>query len=546
MSKSALHILIVEDNPADVRLIQEMLNESRGNALRFEHAAALSDALALLDNSPADVILLDLSLPDSRGIETLAKIQEKAPHTPIIVLTGMEDQSLAMQAVQTGAQDYLIKGEVVSVLLSRSIQYAIERKQIELSIKENEEKARAISDSSIDAIIMIDGKGTVSYINKSAERMFGYDESEIIGKKLHSMIVSDEARKMYNLKLPAFEKTGKCDVVGKRLEVMASKKDGTRFPVEISISCFEINGEWHSVGTVHDITERRKTIKELEKLTRAVEQSPASVIITDTIGNIEYVNPKFTEMTGFSFKEAVGQNPRMLKSGEHPPEYYAQLWETILSGQEWRGEFLNKKKNNTLYWEQASISPIKNERGEIAHFVAVKEDVTGRKNMEKQLKEAAITDELTGLYNRRGFFTLSEKQSSLADRTGKQMSLLYIDLDNMKSINDKHGHEEGDRALVDVANILKKSFRKSDIISRIGGDEFAVLLTEHSFDDIEQTVLINLNNNLSAHNAEAGRPDQLSLSMGMSHFDPKKPCSIGDLLSQADALMYQHKKKKGR
>ena len=135
-------------------------------------------------------------------------------------------------------------------------------------------------------------------------------------------------------------------------------------------------------------SERAKAEKEITKLSRAIEQSPASVIITDTLGNIEYVNPKFTVVTGYNFEEVLYRNPRFLKSGEMNQECYKELWETISSGSEWRGEFLNKKKNGELFWESASISPIKNSKGEIINYLAVKEDITDKKFMDIELKRA--------------------------------------------------------------------------------------------------------------------------------------------------------------
>jgi len=131
----------------------------------------------------------------------------------------------------------------------------------------------------------------------------------------------------------------------------------------------------------------KRADEEVRKLSRAVEHSPVSIVITDKAGNIEYVNPKFTEVTGYSFKEAVGKNPRILKSGEMPPENYQRLWETIAAGGEWRGEFHNRKKSGELYWESASISAITGPNGEITHYLAVKEDITERKRAEQQLTE---------------------------------------------------------------------------------------------------------------------------------------------------------------
>jgi len=141
------------------------------------------------------------------------------------------------------------------------------------------------------------------------------------------------------------------------------------------------------IGTSMDITERKQAEEELKKLSQAVEQSPASVVITDLNGTIEYVNSKFCEVTGYTFAEAIGQNPRILKSGHMSPEFYKELWKTIKAGYEWRGEFQNKKKNGKLYWESASISPLKSADGTPAYYLAVKEDVTERKKMEESLRE---------------------------------------------------------------------------------------------------------------------------------------------------------------
>jgi PAS domain S-box-containing protein len=137
-----------------------------------------------------------------------------------------------------------------------------------------------------------------------------------------------------------------------------------------------------------DITERKQAERELRKLSRAVEQSSSTVVITDTAGIIEYANPKFSETTGYTIEEATGQNPRVLKSENHPPEFYADLWETISSGREWHGEFCNRKKSGELYWESASISPIRDASGEITHYVAIKDDITERKRMEEELLNA--------------------------------------------------------------------------------------------------------------------------------------------------------------
>jgi PAS domain S-box-containing protein len=143
--------------------------------------------------------------------------------------------------------------------------------------------------------------------------------------------------------------------------------------------------------TVENAIRRHKAEEQVRKLTRAVEQSPATVVITDTEGVIEYVNPKFTSLTGYTSEEVIGQNPRVLKSGEQPREFYEQLWTTILAGGEWRGEFHNRKKNGELFWEFSSISAVRDRDGNVTHFVAVKEDVTERKRLEEE-RERLISE----------------------------------------------------------------------------------------------------------------------------------------------------------
>ena len=169
-------------------------------------------------------------------------------------------------------------------------------------------------------------------------------------------------------------------------------------------------------------------------------------------------------------------------------------------------------------------------------------EILEREKAEEQLRLKSITDDLTDLYNRRGFFTLSEKQWKSAKRYKRKMSLMYMDLNNMKTINDKHGHAAGDQALIDTANILRKTFRESDIIARMGGDELAILLVEmKSFDD-EHIIIRHLQDNLKMYNKQFGHNYALSLSIGVSIFNPEHPITLETLLKQADMLMYEDKK----
>jgi len=196
-------------------------------------------------------------------------------------------------------------------------------------------------------------------------------------------------------------------------------------------------------------------------------------------------------------------------------------------------------------WFRDQAVLISGEKGEPVEIVGALLDITERKRTEEALRTLSLADELTGFYNRRGFFTLAEQQLRIANRMKKRMLLLFADLDGLKWINDNMGHNEGDLALVDVANILKKTFRESDFVARIGGDEFVVLAIET--EEVNAEVLSErLEENLRAHNAERKRGYNLSISTGISRCSPESRCSIDELLSRADKSMYRHKKKKTR
>ena len=168
-------------------------------------------------------------------------------------------------------------------------------------------------------------------------------------------------------------------------------------------------------------------------------------------------------------------------------------------------------------------------------------EITERKKLEEKLLKTSLTDELTGLLNRRGFLVIANKQVGIAKRERRNFSILYLDLNEMKKINDEFGHKEGDRALVDLSMVLKKTFRASDSIARMGGDEFTVLITEPHGPTIDKTVAQHIHDNLRIFNEKAEKGYRLSVSMGMAHYDPERPCSLEDLLARADELMYEHK-----
>ncbi|XHR29374.1 MAG: PAS domain S-box protein [Chthoniobacteraceae bacterium] len=261
-------------------------------------------------------------------------------------------------------------------------------KQAMEAVRESEEKFRTLFASSRDAILLFEDN---SYFdcNQAALEMFRCPEkTDLLKRKLGDLSAIRQPGGRYSAQVvPQLVETALRSGLG-CFEWMCRRLDGTEFMAEMAFAPIVLRGRTVMQVVVRDISWRRQAEQQLRQLSRVVEQSPISVVITDIFGNIQYVNPKFTESTGYTREEVIGNNPRMLKSGELSAARYEELWNAITSGQEWRGEFHNRKKNGELFWQSASISPITNKAGAITQFLAIEEDITDRKRTEAALKES--------------------------------------------------------------------------------------------------------------------------------------------------------------
>jgi len=264
-----------------------------------------------------------------------------------------------------------------------------ERKKAEDHLRKSEEKYRELIQNANSIILRMDSNGAITFFNEFAQKFFGYGENEIVGKNIVGTIVPDQDQRGSNLSAMIID-IGQNPNKYINNENENMKRNGDRVWItwtnKLIVNEKDGSKEVLCVGT--DITERKRMEEDLRKLFYAIEQSPSTIMVTDSQGNIEYVNPKFTALTGYAHQEVIGRNPRILKSGEQPPEFYKNLWDTILSGHEWRGEFHDRKKTGELFWERSSISPIKDSRGVITHFIAIKEDVTEQKRIASELQVA--------------------------------------------------------------------------------------------------------------------------------------------------------------
>jgi diguanylate cyclase (GGDEF)-like protein/PAS domain S-box-containing protein len=303
-----------------------------------------------------------------------------------------------------------------------------------------------------------------------------------------------------------------------------------------------MNPEQPTAGPSLSLTwkEPREVAKRLKILIKAIEQSPVSVIITDPRGVIEYVNPKFTQLMGFTLEEAVGKTPRILKGGFLTRDFYKQMWETILDGREWHGLFHNRTKDGDLVWELGSISPIRDDNGVVTHFVGVKEDITELKRLQDQMAHMAHHDQLTGLPNRFLFLDRLGQMLTQAKRRDTTFAILYLDLDDFKAVNDTRGHAAGDELLQAVAQRLLGCVRESDTVSRMGGDEFTILLADipdmAAVERIAKMIIKAVSNPFSLGAGECG----VGISIGVAIY-PLDGLDTDPLLSAADSALYKVK-----
>lgn len=392
----------------------------------------------------------------------------------------------------------------------------------------SEEHYRNLAAASFEAVVLsVDG--IISDHNHRATELTGYPAGELLGRSLYSLF-APECRQMVRDKI-----AGNYDLP---YELEGVRRDGTRYKLEVRGKTFRLDDKTFRASSLRDITNIREREELFSMLSAAVEHSPASIVITDPQGSIEYVNPAFCRLTGYSAEEVRGKNSRILKAGDQPPELYRELWETVLQGNEWRGEFHNRRKDGSLFWEMASISAIKDDRGVIRHFVAIKDDITERKQMRDQLHRMAQFDMLTGLPNRRMVLDRLNQLVALAGRGNQRFALLFVDLDGFKRINDTYGHEAGDRVLKIVAARLSGCIRSSDIVGRMGGDEFIVILStltqREDAGQVAEKILQTLCLPITMPN---GEQDQISSSIGISVF-PDDARNGNGLLAAADDAMY--------
>ena len=403
-------------------------------------------------------------------------------------------------------------------------------------------------------------KGKFRFINYNAARYAGYTEAEMIGMDATGIVLPQDR--------PSFIESSRKMLTGELTvpyEFRILTKDGQIRWIMETVTSIVYEGKKAVLGNSMDITELRQASMKLEqseqRLAQIIEGTTVPTFVIDGDHRVTHWNRACENLTGISAQEVIGTQNQWTAFYAHSRLTLADLIVNQNGEETLTAYYEEKQRRSELIdgayevetffpdlgaggkWLYFTASPLIDAQGRVTGAIETLQDVTERKKMEEEVRLLAVTDQLTGLYNRRGFIALAEQQLKMSARSRKSMILYFADLDGMKQINDTWGHDEGDRALINTAAILRDSFRASDILARIGGDEFAVFSIDAT-DVAPESLVRRLEVNLHEFNSHKEHPYRLSVSIGMVSYDPETPCGLDDLMCRADDEMYARKDQK--
>jgi PAS domain S-box-containing protein len=385
----SLRILHLEDEPDFCELVKALLAKE-GLAAEIELVQDLAGFNAALGEREFDLILADYRLPTCTGLEALREARQRCPGTPFVLVSGMLGEQAAIEAMKGGATDYVLKQwpERLGPAVRRAVREAENqqaRQQAEAELRRREGYLRALMENSLDVLAILDRDGVFRYNSPSLKMVLGYEPAELAGRNAFSLVHPEDlagARQSFERALRNPEQRLTHDLRFRR-------RDGSWCDVEVvgqnRLADPEIAGV---VLSTRDVTARKRAEEAHRLLTAAVEQATETILITDVQGKILYANPAFEKISGYSRQEALGANPRLLKSGKHDAAFYTEMWHTLVNGEVWHGRIINKRKDGGIYEEDACITPIRDAAGRVVNYVAVKRDVTHEVQLEGELRQA--------------------------------------------------------------------------------------------------------------------------------------------------------------
>ncbi len=409
-------------------------------------------------------------------------------------------------------------------------------------MQRQEARTRAILDTTVEAIMQVDENGNIMEINPACERLFGRHRDELLGASVRSLMPTsfldqNEAKLLRSLPVSHRGKSSK-----KSLEVQGLRPDGTTFPAEINVGETQIGGKRVFMSVIKDITDRKRAEQEL-RIAAITFETHEGILITDAQQRIMRANKAFTAVTGYTAEDVIGQKPSILRSGQHRPEFYAEMNRMLAAHGFWKGEICNRKKNGDLYYGWLTITAVTDDHGIPTHFVGTIADISEHKEAEQEILNMAYYDSLTNLANRRQLHDRLDQSLAASKRDGRHGALLYLDMDKFKTLNDTLGHQYGDMLLCEVARRLQECVRTEDTVARLGGDEFCVMLEHLDMDPQEASAKAiaaaeKIVRALGEPYDLDGHRHDSSASVGVALY-----CggNSEDIIKRADAAMYEAK-----
>jgi two-component system cell cycle sensor histidine kinase/response regulator CckA len=511
--KSIRRLLLVEDNLGDARLLGEMLRESTHN-IEWTHVESMSAAEGHLAEHEVDIILLDLGLPDAQGLAGVRRARAAAAHIPLVVLTGLDDESLATQAVQEGAQDYLIKSQIDARGLMRALRYAAERKFFE-------GQYRALLEAAPDAMVVVNQREQIVLLNVQAEKQFGYRRDELIGQKVKNIIPQGFAERLI-----ADGTRSAADAmaqqIGTGIELSGRRKDGSEFPIEIMLSPIDGVDGILVTAAIRDITERKRREYEMSCLVAVVASSHDAIIGLTPAGVVLSWNHGAERIYGYPAAEAVGQSIVFTSPADRRLESLTLL-EGVRRGETVEPfETIRVKKDGTHIHISLNFSPIENSDGQVIGVSSIARDVTESKNLEAMLRQAQKM-EAVGQLAGGVAHDFNNLLGVILGYTGLLLDSLNLDDPHRKSIQEIQ--KAGDRAALLTRQLLAFSRKQVlqtkvlDLNTVVAGAE--KLLQRLIGEDIEMLVI--LSPALGRIEADAGQLEQIIMNLAVNARDAMLP-----------------------
>lgn len=529
-----LRILLADDSASVGEFIGELL---RSNGHTVSHVRSGEAAIAAFREAPPELVLMDIEMPGMGGLEAIRQIRKTLlpVRVPIIVITSHADESSLLDSFMAGADDYLTK-PVDPLLLDIRIQAM-------MRIVSAQRSTAAMVDNVMEGIVRIDRVGRITAFNKAAENIFGYTLNDVLGKNVN-MLMPSPFRENHDEYIGNYVATGERKIIGSGREVIGLRKNGETFPMHLGVTEAATPDDRFFIGVVRDLTVekalRTKLAESRNFLADVIEHIPSATYVKNRQGRCLLVNKKYEEVTGKPREQVLGKLDSEIYTPTEAEAYRSSDVEVMRNGKMLETE----ESLSTSEGEKHFLSvkfPTRNSAGEITGICGISTDITQIKHYQQELERLSQYDELTGLFNRRHFISLSRHELSRSARYGGELSLLMLDVDYFKRVNDEYGHRAGDLVLAAISLEIRQALRETDIPGRLGGEEFAVLLPETGPEKAIQ-VAERLRKCIAGKSIDIGDGKQITctLSIGIAA-KPAEENDLEKLLHRADTALYAAK-----